>query len=275
MSEKQFTNICFTSWEKKGLYLMDIFSYLLIGEEVCPMTGRPHLQGYAELKTKRRLSTIKKALLDPALHVEQRYGSQLAAIVYCKKDGKFQEWGTPKGAEPGSLEEVCGALFTTSLDAVAMENPELYVRHFKGLMSLRQVYLRHLSRSFRPVECFLYWGETGTGKTRKAFAHNDVYFLPNPTSSVWFDGYDGESVLIIDEYTNGLIDNRMLLQICDGYPIPINVKGSMTAGVWSKVIFTSNYDFNQLFGAYNYPLRRRLPEENCLFFSIGKEEAIG
>lgn len=82
----------------------------VIGEEVCPTTGTPHLQGYIRLAKNCRLSTLKKHW--PRAHFEKRLKSEKAAWDYCKKDGKVLfEKGEPRlTAQYGSRDAEAAAV---------------------------------------------------------------------------------------------------------------------------------------------------------------------
>lgn len=65
-------------------------NYIIVGFEVCPESGKRHIQGYVEFKSPLALSTVKSRL-DPVLkgkstvHVEAAKKSRDANINYCKK----------------------------------------------------------------------------------------------------------------------------------------------------------------------------------------------
>jgi hypothetical protein len=84
-------------------------------------------------------------------------------------------------------------------------------------------------------------GASGTNKSRTVFAkYPDAYCLPigNGGNSIWFDGYDGEEVIIINEYSGELPFN-MIKQLCDWYPFSVQTKGG-TVGIMAKtIVFTS------------------------------------
>ncbi len=63
----------------------DGISYICWGEEVCPKSGRDHLQGYVEFTGAVSLRQCKLRLEDRTVHVEPRHASQQEAIVYCQK----------------------------------------------------------------------------------------------------------------------------------------------------------------------------------------------
>ena len=86
----------------------------------------------------------------------------------------------------------------------------------------------------------MYWGATGTGKTRTAYAENpDLYRV---SSYKWFDGYDGEECVLFDEFRPDNMSFEKLLEITDGYGVRFEVKGGFTYFNPKKIIFTSNVD---------------------------------
>lgn len=93
-----------------------------------------------------------------------------------------------------------------------------------------------------PPEVYIYWGESGTGKTRKAIAENpDCYILtkPNGNNTVWFDGYEGQSCVVLDEFY-GWIQYDLLLRVLDRYPLKVQTKGGFVEFRATKFVITSN-----------------------------------
>lgn len=88
-----FTLNNYTPYHEHKLQEYD-FNYLIYGHEIAPTTGTPHLQGYFQLKTKKRLTTLKKELIN-TMHLEPAYGSYDSNRVYCQKDNNTFEKGTP------------------------------------------------------------------------------------------------------------------------------------------------------------------------------------
>lgn len=79
-------------------------SYWIAGKERAPVTGTHHLQMFIQLKTRVRLTTLKRALTKgqvlPAPHLEAAKGGLEANQTYCKKEGNFEEEGEPKEYDP-------------------------------------------------------------------------------------------------------------------------------------------------------------------------------
>lgn len=61
----------------------------IYGKEICPETGRPHLQCFIKLTTKKSFSAVVKLLDIPRIHVEPCRGTESENIIYCSKDKNF------------------------------------------------------------------------------------------------------------------------------------------------------------------------------------------
>lgn len=75
----------------------------------------------------------------------------------------------------------------------------------------------------------------------KALSTNTGWFkLEHPGGHlVWWDGYEGQQLLILDDFT-GWIPMTQLLNVLDGYPMTLNVKNGRSMAAWTEVIITSN-----------------------------------
>lgn len=85
-------------WEEKAKS-NDAISYAFVGREVAPSTGTPHLQGYLELKARKRLPGMKKVMKSCGLegaHLEQARGKLEQIQAYNgKTDKEPVTWGVP------------------------------------------------------------------------------------------------------------------------------------------------------------------------------------
>lgn len=87
---------CFTinnHTNKTLMQLFDItFKYLLIGFEIAPSTGTPHIQGYIQYWYAKEAELVKKDIKHA--HIEPAVGNFQSNIDYCKKDSVWFDYGS-------------------------------------------------------------------------------------------------------------------------------------------------------------------------------------
>lgn len=251
MSRVSYRNACFTSFsldcDENVKNNLSFFKYVVLQQEVCPTTNRTHWQGYAEFTGRPGLNKIKSILGDD-VHVEKRRGTAQEAADYCKKEesavpGTLFEYG--QISQPGKRSDLINVYQDlkdgkTDLEILEMY-PGTYMRMTRGIQTARNLLDRSRRSLWRDLEVTVLYGDTGTGKTRSVYAeHPDLYALDNPMGqSLWWDGYSGQSVLLLDDFY-GWIRHSYLLRLLDGYPVRLAVKGSFTEAFWTKVFITSN-----------------------------------
>ncbi len=175
-----------------------------------------------------------------------RRGSQAQAITYCRKQesrmsGDSGPWELGRRKRQGSPQSI-----TSFIEAVRSKkrrvdlldsHPNIMARHSTFFWTIRQ------TMAWPPVldrKVHLYFGKTGTGKTKKATLHADYWLSPICDKKQWFDGYDGQKVAILDEF-KGSMKRRNLLRLLDVQCPMVEVKHGFTPWVPKKIIITSNY----------------------------------
>ena len=76
---------------------------------------------------------------------------------------------------------------------VALEFPEPFIKYHKGMMAYKSLITSRGPRKCPPdgPEVWVFWGATGTGKSRRAFeTWPDAY--RKMTNDKWWDGYHGK-----------------------------------------------------------------------------------
>ena len=103
-----------------------------------------------------------------------------------------------------------------------------------------------------------------------------VYKLNQPSNnSLWFDGYNGEKVLLIDDFS-GWVKYRELLTLLDGYPYRCEMKGGHVWAKWNWVIITSNLDVKNWYNREDIdPLTRRISEEVIFLRKMEQSPEVG
>jgi len=210
MSNTRSRSFCFT-WSNYPAEHQDRLDemlprYVCYGYEWAPTTGTPHLQGYLYFDNARTHRAVCGAL--PGVHITVARGTPDQNITYCSKDGEFVEFGTrPKTskeigeAEANRYEEAWDAarrgsysnLIPGDIESI---DAELRIRHYNTLKAIAKDYM------VRPPQlsgvCGIWiFGESGSGKTMSANqAYPNAYLKP---LNKWWDGYQGEEVVILDD----------------------------------------------------------------------------
>lgn len=212
-------------------------------------SGTEHLQGFVRFKSAKRMSGVKK-LFGNACHVEPQKGRLDQAIEYCKKEETRKEgpWGFGE-YNPGKrtdLENVSDMVKDgSSVKTIAEEYPVAFIKFNRGIDRLRHVLSNE--KKMREVEVIIKFGVTGSGKSYDAWQEdNELFSLDVNTGAqqIWFDGYDGEKTLLLDEFYGKGMPFNFLLKVLDVYPLSVPVKGAFTWAKWTKVIITSNLSPN-------------------------------
>ncbi len=242
----QSKNWCFTDFElldwTKIYKDSDNIRYICWGTEVCPSTKKKHYQGWIQTTTKKRIGGIKKLCQSKMIHVESCRGSENENNKYCQKDNLYQTEGDfitqGKRTDLDELKRILDNGGT--LKDIADENIQAFVQYNRGFEKYKNMIDKSARKSFRELEVTLIHGKTGSGKTKEAMKHDDDTYKIQGNALQWWDGYDGEKKLVIDEYDNQ-ISCTELLGILDGYQLRLPIKGGFTYANWTQVIITSNY----------------------------------
>jgi hypothetical protein len=99
--------------------------------------------------------------------------------------------------------------------------------------------LLKLDKQRKKPEVIWIYGPTGTGKTefcRQWLNDDDAYFWDG---SSWWQEYEGESTIIVDEF-RGTIPFHQLLKLLDDLPYPVYYRGGSTFLQSKKFVFTSH-----------------------------------
>lgn len=240
---KQYTNCVFTlnnynDIDYNNLINNNNIKYIIIGKEI-GKEGTPHLQGYFELKKRLRFNQIKK--INNRMHFESRRGTQQQAIDYCKKDGDYKEFGSCKTqGERNDLKKLKIDLSDGKSIRSILENNDIGYQALR-FCQIAQPYL--LKNKLFKRNCIWCYGPTGSGKSHfaKNFAPLDeIYFKQK--DSKWWDGYDGQKIVVMDEFRASDMKLSNLLTLLDDLPYRIEYKGGSTLLQAEMIIITTPRD---------------------------------
>jgi hypothetical protein len=250
-TDNRAKNWTFTSFgDEEPLFNDATMQYMVYQREQCPDTGRLHWQGYVQMKKTCRFGGAKEALPTGA-HIEKARGSPKDNKDYCTKD---------ESRVPGTEPTEHGSLMTAGkrndliavaaaismgkpMHEVAQEYPAEYIKYSTGMQRFRDLMVNGKPRTMK-TDVIVLTGPTGCGKSK--WAHEtfpDAYTKP-PTK--WWDGYEGQDVVILDEFY-GQLSFSYMLKLMDRYPLRVEVKGGVIHFRAKLLIITSNKPWNEFY----------------------------
>lgn len=238
----------------------------LIANRELGENGTPHLQGYLETTHPIRLNQLKN--WNGKGHYESRKGNRLQAIKYCIKDYFIDELVNPiyrddslrlleeyglvtKGwNKDWTLDMLLESIDSVKTDKlkqlmqllkagatelqIAEEDPGTWARNYKALERYKRLITTQRSHA---MEVIVIYGPTGTGKSKYCYDNYPGAYWKQRSN--WWDGYENEHTVILDEYY-GWLPYDTLLRICDRYPLLIETKGGQKQFTSKRIVITSN-----------------------------------
>lgn len=106
---------------------------------------------------------------------------------------------------------------------------------------------------------------------------DDVYF--KSPESIWFDGYDGQRTVVLDDFRKNWMTFGFLLRVLDVYPLQVQRKGSSVYANWTQVFITCPQPPTELYATHENvaQLSRRVtkvfsfPEDKDYLEPLGPE----
>ncbi len=250
------------------LKLLPGVRYSCVGHEICPETKTVHYHAFVYLKQPKSWNAFIdwwhgqrrfERCESKDVHLEECQNIK-KYIKYCQKDSLIEgNWFWEQGDKPrqGKRTDI-----HRLMDAVhgGVSDLELYLHHTSAMVKYNRAvtkfrYLLDRKNAVsEEVQCTLFWGPTGSGKTRRVWESEPSLYVYSDDSgqNIWFDGYSGETAVLFDDF-NGDIRLSTLLRLIDRYPIRLPVKGDFVMRKCKSIFFTSNL-----------PIEEWYPSATCL-----------
>lgn len=251
----------------------DIDSYVyLVYQLEQGESGTPHLQGYVNFGKQVRFNGVRDMFSpDNYPHLETAKGTAKQNMFYCtKEEGRLEgpwEFGVmPEQGKRSDLLSVKGLLDdNVSLIDIARDKEELFGTVIRNQRALNWYSMHQQVQRNWPMEVVVLYGSTGTGKSRSAMERwPGAYWKPrNTNNSNYWDGYNGESTIIVDEFY-GWFTWDFLLKLTDRYPLLLDVRYGAVHCSARTIVFTSNKHPKDWYTRPSYPwdesnpLKRRI-----------------
>jgi len=224
--------------------------YLVCGREV-GANGTPHLQGYIYFKHPKTFNNMKNIMPGNA-HLEKARGSTDQNREYCTKENNYFETGAKpmSQSEKGEVEQERWkkAFNLCQAGKVDLVDADIKFRYYRTCKDISRDFMTKAA-DLKELENKWIWGPPGVGKSRYARENfgRGAFFKPG---NKWWDGYQGEENIIIDDFE---LDWKCLghyLKIwADRYSFIAEYKGGSMHIRPKRVIVTSNYSIEEVFAA--------------------------
>lgn len=227
-------------------------------------SGTPHIQGYLQLEKKTKIQALRNKLTKFKAWVARANGTGQQSVEYVSHTGKHADKPGLLGGpwSYGELDETVqgqrtdinalgdAILAGASMKQLCTDHTSTMLKYFGNAQKIKQV-VSVTKRAWR-TELHILTGRAGSGKSytaheegRKYLRDNnlneEIYDLPVPAPGqrLWFQGYEGQSVVCIDDFY-GTIDIHMIKRMADELPLVVEVKNTHEQFLARQIYITSN-----------------------------------
>lgn len=220
-----------------------------------PMPGTQWLRGQLELgeggflhwqllvafTSKKSLSAVR-AIFGPH-HFEPTRSAAAAEYVW-KEDTRVPGTQFQFGAKPIQRNDPKDweRIWSDATDGNLMAIPAgIRLQNYRTIRAINADFAKPVGME---RTCNVYWGKTGTGKSRMAWERAGLDAYPKDPRTKFWCGYNSQRHVVIDEFRGG-IDIAHLLRWLDRYPVIVEIKGGAVVFRAVEVWITSNLDPRQ------------------------------
>jgi len=224
--------------------------YMVVGVEKGEEGKTPHLQGYTSWKYAKSKRKMYKWITgtEKKFWIDKRRGTPTEASTYCKKEGKFTEFGElPVGmGKRTDLDNVAEALEDGATMRDIIDERKLQATQYAKIWLTYNEKERDL---LERAKVYWYWGVSDAGKTHTAkeeiaklgYEKKDIFKMkcPEPGTKTWWDGYDKHPCVLFDDFRAYSTTLRELIGIMEG-PHRVEVKGGFRQMLAKHIFITTN-----------------------------------
>lgn len=212
-------------------------------------TGAIHWQFFAYFSKKLSLGGVKSALVEwigdhaSSTHVERCRGTIDQCVSYVTKDetrlGLSFEFGSRPIVLRSGRELLSHLRRGAKLDPSDPSWDDVLLRFTKSrLDELRNIVAPRKRDATVPLLCEVHYGPPGSGKSRAIFQSFPSAYPK--LSGKWWDYYDGESQVIMDDFDGSFLSFGDFKRYVDRYPCLVEVKGAVIPLLATHWIITTN-----------------------------------
>ncbi len=235
--------------------------YWCMADEVGIEEGTPHTHVYFACQNAVMFSTVQRRFY--GAHIEEALGNHQQNRDYIRKEGKYLDSEKRETSLPGTFEEsgplpeendqrlkvneaILAMVEAGASNAEILREYPTAMNRLQHIEATRQTLLAEQYRKeYRHLEVHYIWGKTRVGKTRyvmEMYGYDKVYRVTSYQHP--FDGYAGESVLLLDEFHSSLPFSD-LLKYLEGYPVMLPCRYADKVACFTQVYLVSNIPLSE------------------------------
>lgn len=233
----------------------NILQYAIFQREKGEETGTIHFQFFVNFKNARKFNWVKNTL-PYGCHFKPMISTKTRCRDYCSKPdtrvnppreiGEFVEERARtdlskalKMQDEGVSLEIIESIFPTQVF--------MYRNLFKQRAEDKVV--SEFKKTCRNVEVTFIYGEPGIGKTFSIFEEHGLenVFTIDEYGDYQFTGYNGEKVVLFDEFAGQVRPITKMNKLLEPYPLKLNIKGGFTPARFEKVYIVSNKPLKDIY----------------------------
>lgn len=212
--------------------------YAIATLEKAPTTGHKHIHCYAQMKENTTVSKEKtaNARIDPCRGSAQQNIDYIKKTKEPEKRGEIiWEKGTPKHKGGPTIKE---------LKEMPREDREQLPGCYYNIVNKIEAEENKMLKGdemFKEMKVHWYWGDSGLGKTRRAYKEigsrifNEVKFDGN----FWHGATEQSTIALYDDFRDSDMKPRELINFIDYNKHIMNVKGGSIRNQYTEIYITS------------------------------------
>ena len=285
--QKQNWIFTYNNYDRLPRFIKHEMKWIRYGEEVGEK-GTPHLQGCIQfIKKQSGPKAFAKKIGDWVLNCywEPMRGAIACNVEYTGKDatkenGRLHEFGTRPLTNEERRKKGTAAMKEKYLEIIAhakkgdfdwIENthPGEWLRMRRNIKGIREDEIgKNEAHTHEVLQNWWIFGKTGTGKSRAVNEMIPKAKLFRKMQNKWWDGYEGQDYVLIDDFDPAWQGKQALKQWTDHYMTPVETKGGHMEINPKHFIITSNYRIEECEFKENDvgPIRRRFKHCNAEYF---------
>lgn len=246
--------------------------YFCMADEEGNETETFHTHVYMRFKNAVEWESIRKAFHESS-HIDACKGTEQQNRDYIKKGGKwedseksetrvegsYEEYGEFKEESQGKRNDWSNAQRMVEDGCSNREIIDEYPHFIEKVNYLDKYRLMLKEEQYkyenRDIKVFYIWGDTGVGKTRYVYdtwQAINIFKVTNYDQHP-FDGYEGQDILLLDEFRESF-PLQYMLNLTDRYPLRLPRRYEDAQACFTKVYIVSNWSLES---QYTYETNQR------------------